>query len=276
MENPMVFRTSKIENVIRALLIVTSCAAGACSSSSPPPTGIDDTWQTLRNGSITVEYQGEDASVASTLLSQASSGSTSVERFFQRQLSGPITVRAYPDRASLTEYWKVEWNQPNLVPECWMIASANSNVVAMLTPRLWSSASCGHDGANQPYVSRIVTHEIVHILHRRINGAPAFVGPNDLWWFVEGLAVFASGQLDNAARTRVRNLITSGSLPASPQEALNGPSGYDVVGSMVGFIDATYGRAVLTGLLTARTEAELLARLSTTRSAFLESWRLSL
>jgi hypothetical protein len=177
----------------------------------------------------------------------------------------------YPDRPSLTAYWRSAWNQPNFEPECWLIASADDRLAVILAPRLWSTAACGHNGSDAEHVRRIIAHEIVHILHRRQNGAPAFVAAN-LGWFVEGAAVLGSGQLDAAARSRVRALVMTYS-PATPQSALTGPSGYDVVGSMAHYIDQRYGRASLADLLTARSESELLERLGTSRAQFLEDWR---
>ena len=222
---------------------------------------------------MTVEYQSLDGALTADLHAHVIAGRASVEAFFQRPLDGPITLRMYPDRPSLTAHWRSAWNQPGLQPECWMIASANDQLVVMLTPRVWSTAACGHDGDDAQHVGRVIAHEIAHVLHRRANTAPGFVGENDLWWFVEGAAVLASGQLDARARSRVRALVIEGYSPATPQSALNGPNGYDVVGSMVAFIDARAGRAGLSALLAAATETELLERLAMSRSQFLGAWR---
>src|SRR5688572_1483154 len=206
------------------------------------PTRTENPWRSLTGGSVTIEYQSLDGALTADLHAHALSGRSSVEAFFGSPLNGAITLRVYPDRASLTTHWRSAWNQPDLQPECWMIASANDQLVVILTPRVWSSAACGHEGGNAQHVSRVIAHEIAHVLHRRVNTAPGFVGENDLWWFVEGVAVLASGQLDPAARSRVRALVLAGYSPTTPQGALNGSNGYDVVGSMVAFIDSHAGR----------------------------------
>jgi hypothetical protein len=241
----------------------------ACSSTEPLPAPAS--WQSFAGNNVTVEYQVPDAARSAGLHTDAIVGRASVEAFFQRELGAPITVRVYPDRQSLVAYWRSAWNQPSLEPECWMIASADDRLAVILAPRLWSTAACGHNGSDAEHVRRVVAHEIVHILHRRANGAPGFVAPN-LWWFVEGAAVLGSGQLDAAARSRVRALVTDYS-PATPQSALSGPSGYDVVGSMAHYIDQRYGRASLADLLTARNEGELFERLGTSSAQFLADWR---
>jgi hypothetical protein len=257
-----------------ALSMLGAAQLPGCSPSSRTPTEIeDDSWRSVQDAGITVDYKAVDAAYAPEILGHALSARTSVEFFFQRSLTGPVTVRVFPDRSSLTAYWRVAWNQPDLDPQCWMIASADNQVAVLLAPRVWSNAACGHNGANTEYVKRIVAHEIVHVLHRRVNPSPAFVGQNDLWWFVEGVAVLGSGQLDNAARSQVRAQLINGYTPSTPQSALTAQNGYNLVGSMAHYIDSRYGRDVLSDLLRAGSESELLERLGASRAQFLQSWR---
>lgn len=253
-------------------MAIAIALASACDSPSNPGGGTD-VWQRQQDAGVSVEFRTDDAALSSAILDRAVYGKSAVEAFFGRPLQTPFVARIYPDRESLSSYWRSEWNQPNLQVQCWMIASANRDMLVVLSPRVWATQACGHDAASSSYVRAVVTHEIVHILHRRANPSATFVGQHDLWWFVEGAAVYASGQYDEATKARVRSLLANGYSPQTPQAAFEGSGGYDAAGSMAHYIDDRFGRATLSLILEAVTEADLFARLGTPRNEFLQNWR---
>jgi len=191
----------------------------------------------------------------------------------ERELGGTFgrafAIELFATRDSLTAFWRTTWQQPSLVPACWMIGSATADMIALLAPRIWLTAACGQDPTNATYVRRIVAHETTHVLHRRLNGAPASVRMDQLSWFAEGLAVAVSGQLDAAARDRVRNMQLGGRLPTRTADLLQ--SGYDAAGSLVAFIRGRWP-AQQSSLLRATTQRELLSVLGIDETTLMREW----
>jgi hypothetical protein len=64
----------------------------------------------------------------------------------------------------------------------------------------------------------------------------------------------------------------SGYAPTSLESILTGEGGYAAVASIVAYIDSTYGRAKLRGLVRATSTAEALSMLSVSEDALLEGW----
>jgi hypothetical protein len=207
------------------------------------------------------------------MLEHSQAGRTAAAAFLGESFTNGFTVRVYPDRASLTEYWRTVRNQPSLVPECWMIASATRSVAVSLSPRVWATAACGHNGTDAAYVRRIISHEIVHVLHGQLNPLPEVNSVAALKWFTEGLAYHAAGQLDDAGRAQLRALIVGGYAPTSLESVLSGQGGYGAVASIVAYIDTTFGRTATRRLVRATSTAEALSTLGVTEAALLKGWR---
>ena len=53
-------------------------------------------------------------------------------------------------------------------------------------------------------VQALIAHELVHVYHGQRSPRPDFHGMDDVGWFVEGLAVLASGQLELHHRGRAQ------------------------------------------------------------------------
>jgi hypothetical protein len=182
-------------------------------------------------------------------------------------------MRVYPDRASLTEYWRSAWSQPALVPECWMIASATRSIAVALSPRVWAQSACGHNASDASYVRRIISHEIVHVLHGQLNPLPEVNSVASLKWLTEGLAFYAAGQLDDAGRAQLRALIAAGYAPTSLESILTGQGGYGAAASIMAYIDRRFGRATVRSLTRAGSTAEALTMLGVSEAALLQGWR---
>lgn len=250
-----------------ALAALLACAA--CESSSGPERR-EGEWLRRTVAGVVLEYQSPDADIAAAMLQRVASGRETAAGFLARDYTAEVTVRLYPSAESFAAAWR---GRTGAAPLCWMIADGSAGGVTMLSPRVWSSAACGHDGADPAYVQGVVTHELVHVLHHRHNPDPGRL-QREAEWFEEGLAVLAAGQLDAAAKAQVRQRVEGGFAPATLAAAWE-ESGiaYPVGGSLVHYIDTTYGRAALRGLTGETTEAGLLAALGVSEAALLQGWR---
>ena len=121
-------------------------------------------------------------------------------------------------------------------------------------------------------IRKIAIHELMHVSHGQHHPVGDFTGSESIGWFIEGLAVLASGQLTEDRLARAQDAIAAGH-PAALQSAWSGPDRYAVAGSLVAYIDATYGRQMLWDLLSVTNEAALLAALGLSESELLSPWR---
>lgn len=247
-----------------AALVLVGCSSPAEPGREP------DGWLRAEAPGVVLEYRAADAQGAPTMLQRIAAGRTEAAAFLGLAYTGTVTVRLHPTAASFGEEWQRLTGAP---PQCWMIASGTAAGVLMLSPRVWSSAACGHDGTDAAYVQGVVTHELVHVLHHQHNADPVRL-QRGAEWFEEGVAVLASGQLDGAARAAVRQRVQAGFAPATLAEAWSGtPIPYAVGGSLVHYVDAVHGRAALRALLQETTQAGLLVRLGVSEAALLSGWR---
>lgn len=143
----------------QALLLALTFTGLACAGENP------DTWRTAAGAGFTLQYRAQDARLADLFLDHGAAGIANASAFFGQPVA-PFTLRLFPDRAALTAYWREMWRNPGFQAECWMIASGDRTIIAMLSPGAWPTEACGHDPNNAGYVRRIVMHEVVHVLHR--------------------------------------------------------------------------------------------------------------
>jgi len=108
------------------------------------------------------------------------------------------------------------------------------------------------------------------------NPSGDFSAVEGLDWFVEGLAVYASGQLDEQPISPATDALKAGVMPEQLADAWKGKYRYGVSGSLVRYLDRRVGRAVLTSMLRATTQAEVLALAGMSESELLTKWRKSL
>ncbi len=199
---------------------------------------------------------------------------TGIEKFFGRPFAREFDIRIADSRAALDRIAAERWKMP--ATECWMVAMGVADTFLMLAPSDWKAEACEHDGSNAAQVRRIVAHELTHVFHGQQNPRPDFDGMDDAGWFVEGLAVLAAGQLDDARRAQVAKATAAGELPKSLARALSGQASYGVCGSLVEYIDRRWGRGVTFSLLSRTTNPEILAVLGVSEAELLEGWRRSL
>jgi hypothetical protein len=257
--------------LVLAALVPAACGGGSSApnpvaSTVPSPSAV----QELRGAGVVVGFQPPDAVWAPVVHADGLGGRENALRFFGAPIVGELRIEMFPDRASLTAHWRRIFQSPGFQSECWMIASGNTGGIALLSPGAWAREACGHDAQDPLHRSRITHHEVVHVHHAQSN--PAWGVTNDgLGWLTEGLAVHASGQLDDESRALVRREVAAGRVPTRLVQVL--PAGYNWAGSLVEWIDRRYGRAALVDLLDETQEAAVLRRLDATESGLLEAWQ---
>jgi hypothetical protein len=253
----------------RSIILLGFCVAGCggqtTDASSREPRSEDHPGYHL-------EYVAADRSVAQSLVPMIDRGRQAAEQFFATTYASSFAVRVLPDRASLTARWRVAWNQPALETQCWMIAAGWATEFDMLSPSVWRTESCGHDGTNSNHVANVVAHELVHVLHGQRNSAYSSLA-TAAPWISEGMATFASGQWASEYAASARTTVNSGFTPTTFAMLWASPANYALAGSVFAYINQRFGIDVMRRLLTVRTEAELLSSLSTDPPTLLRDWR---
>ena len=199
------------------------------------------------------------------------SGARRIEQFFGASFPEPIRVEVLPDRASFTAWFPEEWGMGETA--CWMVAAGVADGMALLSPRVWEEEACEHDPADPTHVRDLVVHELVHVYHGQHNPTRDFAGAESVGWFAEGLATYASGQLESGHRARAREAVAAGHVPARLEEAWSGPYRYGVAGTLVEWLDARVGREVLFAMLAVTDTRELVALAGADEESILRSWR---
>jgi hypothetical protein len=203
-------------------------------------------------------------------------GMQTVVEFFERGTDvgdgiHDFSLHVSPDRASFSASLPAAWGMGET--PCWMVAAGVADALYVISPRAWASESCEHDGSDALHVQQIITHELVHVYHGQHNPTRDFTGADEIGWFVEGLAVYASGQLEQSHAADARAAIDLGVAPIHLADAWTGRYRDGVCGSLVQCIDRTAGRRTLRRLLHASGQPELLGELGCSERELLDRWR---
>jgi hypothetical protein len=215
----------------------------------------------------------QDKDVAASLKQHLLQGQQKVERFFSQPFKRAFQVEVFPDRAAFDEYFRKRWKVPKTEP--WMVASGVADRIVILSPRVWKTQAAEHDPTDTDHVRDLIAHELVHVYHGQHNPRPDFDGMDDSAWFVEGLAAYASGQLERSHRNAAHDALKAGKAPTRLADAWSGRYRYGVSGSMVEFVDKRYGRDFVKKLLAVVSNDEALKLLKTTESELLQAWKAS-
>ena len=246
------------------LLALASCGGQTTGAESREPVAEEHTGYRL-------EYAAGDRAVAQSLVPMIDRGRQSAEQYFGTTYPTSFIAHLYPDRTSLTARWRVAWNQPTLETQCWMIAAGWAAELDILSPSVWGTQACSHDGGNASHVANVVAHELVHVLQgQRNSGFTALAATTP--WITEGLATFASGQWAAEYAGSVRAFV-SASSPGTFADLWATNANYALAGSVFAYINQRYGADILRRALTVRTEAEIFSLLSTDATTLLRDWR---
>ena len=252
-------------------LLVALAATSACSGQATDASQ-EAAWLITARDRFSLRYQAPDSGQARALIGHIETGLTHVEARFARQYRQPFVARVYPAREPMIERWREAWSQPNFQSACWMVVAAGwATELDVLSPRVWSTEACGHDGSNDTHVRLIVAHELVHVLHGQHNGAYGQLQSNAPW-LPEGLAVFASGQWEAEYAVAARRAARDFS-PTSMQELWQSAAGYGLAGSVIAFIAQRPSSGGVSPLLEARTWQDALRIAGLDEATLLAEWR---
>jgi hypothetical protein len=220
-----------------------------------------------------LKSQPIDRETADSVRAYVAEAARGIEEFFGEPFPLSFEVDVPADRSSFDAAFPAEWG---IAPtQCWMVAYGVAQRLEVLSPRVWREQACEHDPADIAHVHTLLAHELVHVFHGQHNESGDFSGVEGLDWFVEGLAVYASGQLEQTHIAPASEAIARGVEPKDLASAWSGKYRYGVCGSLVRHLDERVGRAVLVQMLSAKTSAELLALAGVSEEELLRNWRAS-
>lgn len=256
---------------VLAVLIVTIIATPAAAQRLTPDLAQRLVAEPLWAGGSTLRFDAADRGTAAAIRPLLDAGRRAVESYFGMPFPDPVAVTLAPDRAAFTAVLKAEWGVPET--QCWMVGTGVADFLVLVSPRVWPAEACEHDAADSQHVQDIVTHELTHVYHGQRNPSRDFDGADEVGWFAEGLAVLVAGQLGRNRLSDPREAVRTGAAPARLADAWSGRYRYGVSGSLVAYIDATWGREAIRDLLAVTTQQQLLGRLGVTEQALLERWK---
>ncbi|MBL8538172.1 MAG: hypothetical protein JNM59_12270 [Hyphomonadaceae bacterium] len=207
-----------------------------------------------------------------TLEAEIATARGTVETFFGSPFPQPLRVVLAPDRARFNAALPEQWGMRET--ECWMVGVGAADFLAILSPTAWAREACEHDGGDRAHLRGIITHELTHAYHGQNNPTRDFTGMDDMGWFVEGLAVLVADQLETREGASAADAIAAGAAPNALSEAWSGRYRYGVCGSLVQYIDRTYGRETVIALLAATSNQDAMDRLGVSEQEFLAGWRI--
>ncbi len=225
------------------------------------------------NAGFALRYSPSDSVQAKRVGAAVERSIPRIEAFFGGRFLRRITVAVLPDRAALDSLWQVAWSAPGFHSECWMVASGTGSELDVLSPAAWKSEACEHDPDDDVRLDLLIRHELVHVYQGQHNPRPELDGMDDLGWFVEGVAVLASGQLEDSHIRPASEAIAAGKAPEALAKAWSGKWRYGVSGSLVRFVDQRVGRARLAAMLADTTQSQLLEHAGMSEADLLAEWK---
>lgn len=206
--------------------------------------------------------------------SAAKLGVERVEKYLGAPFSKPFRLVIAKDRAAFDAELAKRWKMP--ATQKWMVGAGGSEALVVLSPDRWKTEAVEHNGDSERELRELIAHELTHVYHAQRCPQPEFEGMDEMGWFVEGLAVVVSGQLEGAHRSAAKQAKEVNKLPNQLADCWSGPFRYGVCGSLVRYVEASKGRATIVRLLTAKSNAEALAMLGMTEEALLRDWATSI
>ena len=229
-------------------------------------------WFSKTTNIYVLHYTENNSGLVDELASYIDKGIETIEKYFGEPFVKKFHVYVFPSRQSLEKQWSKDWGIQNFKSECWMVASGVANRLDLLSPAAWKTEACEHNSENNEHVQKLITHELVHVYHGQHNPVPDFAGMDDLGWFVEGIAVLVSGQLDSTRTNQLIEAKEQNKLPAHLKNAWSGKYRYTVCGSIADFIARKYGRKVVLHLLECSNEEQVMKLLETNEAELLSDW----
>ena len=261
-----IYKPMKMKRILIICLIFTQIATELYAQKS----------DTLRVNNDKIIFSQNDSVNAFLSASFLLYGKEKIEIFFEHPYKNNITVYLFDSRNSLDEAFQNEWNMPNFKTQCWMVASGISDKLYILSPLIWQKEACEHNPNDLNKTRKLFIHELVHSYHAQYNSNKNMEGFSEMSWFVEGLAVFVSGQLTKEKEERLKLLKSDNALPDQLSKFWKGQNRYVVSGSIVKFITEKYGNEKIFECLKFQNTQEILSYLGITESELIFEWKKSI
>jgi len=184
-------------------------------------------------------------------------------------------VYIFPNRDKLNRQWQKDWGDSTFQSECWMIASGVAHRLDILSPNTWAKEACDHNAIDTTEIRQVIWHELTHVYHGQYNPDHTFSYIEKLDWLVEGLATYVSGQLDEKRLQRIRQLIADNKAPSTLDNFWKGSEKYGLSGSIITYIDKTFGREKLFELLRQTNKQAALKILGLSEDQLIADWKKS-
>jgi hypothetical protein len=260
--------------MMKKLLSLLLCCNATLLCTAQPSTSSE--WIKRSENTFDLYYTSVDSSTAVELQAMLTDGMKSVTDHFGKPFKHRFSVYLFSSRNNLDRQWQQDFGDTSIRSQCWMVASGTGNYLQVLSPRVWRTEACEHDASDQPSTQKLITHELVHVYHGQLNPIPDFTGLDSLAWFIEGIATYVSGQVDEKRTGQVKKVIASGKDPVTLNSFWTGSAKYGLAGTLVGYIDHTYGRKTVFNLLRQTDQREMLKMLKTTEPELIASWKQSM
>jgi hypothetical protein len=264
-------RQRSILRPLAALLVITSFFA-AHAADNPP-------WLVQTRANYTLHYSAADQTQVAEYESFLAKGIAANEAFFGSTYPKQFDIYIYQDRASLDTDLQKVIHEPNYKSPCWLQAIGDSEGVHLLSPLRWDVETC--EGryttyADKQKTQKLITHELTHVFHGQTIRDHSPDRMKDISWFEEGLAVYVAGQLGPFEIHDVQAALQAHNVPGGLHGIATSDSillRYSMMGSLAMYIDRTYGRAKLKGLLQLDSQKEILSSLGVTELQFMDGWK---
>ncbi len=234
---------------------------------------VEDKWMVEKQNGYSLYFTTSDKQNIIEYKAYLEPGKKTVEEFFQSSFKHDFSIYIHPSRASLDSAWQKDWNMPDFKSQCWMVASGVYNKLDIISPKKWAGFACEHSYSDSIETLRLITHELVHVYHGQQNNSPDFSDVSGIDWFIEGLAVYASGQCDTKRISEVKSALSENNVPQRLNDFWSGKLKYGLSGTVVMFLDKKYGREMLISLLRYNDIGDITSQLNTTEEEILKSWK---
>lgn len=230
-------------------------------------------WFVFDQTKYKIFYTAKDSLDIAEYINYFNPGVDTVEKYFGETFRDLFGVVIHPDRASLDAQWSHDWGMPGFKSECWMVGSGVADKFDFLSPKVWKKEACEHDPNDIAEIKKFIAHELVHVYHGQINENHYFDGMDDFAWFIEGIAVHVSGQLDEDRINGLKEAVRNNQLPKYLKFAWDGKYRYGICGSMAAYIEKKYGGKTLIDLLKVQSTSEALDLLRSNELKFITEWK---
>lgn len=267
-----------MKKIIICLLVVSSICCQQHIKNEESAITIESSntnWLKIEEQAYTLHYTPIDKQQVQQMLGWFKIGRKNIINFFGEDYKKKFDIYIFNERDSLDKQWQKDWNMPEFKSQCWMVASGIAHRLDIISPRIWKTQACEHDENDTIALKKLITHELIHVYHGQNNPSPTFDNIENIDWFVEGIAVYGSGQLDDERYKKAQSYILEEGGPDKLADIWKGEHRYGLAGSILKFIDDKYGREILVKLITYTKATEILNVLDISEEELIKEWKQS-